>query len=217
MWLIIKSSTIADSEGGTLLTSLGRGLNSLTLAQHDSMLDGSEAFRPGAGASSNTSDNASRIWAGLKAWNDFTGQSKGDSAVDDGHVWIGQTENKIYDAGTAYTGYDSHGIGHIRHRSPSTAASSQVFGDMSSAESPRYSVSVNISLSLVLTESNVCSLQEPDFPDRQRATITRHRQLRPSRIMVNRITDYTQTITRMTMMTIQIDTSWLKVEHCGIS
>ena len=175
MWLITKTSTTADSEGGAPLTDLGQGLNSLTLAQHDSMVDGLELFRPSAGASSDTSEITSLIGSELKARNNLRELTLKNLGIGDGHVWVGQTKNKNHAAGNAYTGYDSHGIGHPRYRSPSTVGSSEILGDIRSAESPGYSVSVNLSTHLVLPDSNVPSNQEPNFPNRQVTTITPRR------------------------------------------
>ena len=152
MCLIKKTSTTVDSEGGAPLTSLGRGLTTLTLAQHDSMVDAMERFRPAAVATSITSENASSLGSGLMAGKDFTERPNRNLAVGDGHVWIGQTKNKNHTIGNAYTGYDSHGIGHTRYQSPSTAASSEIPDDTHSAKSPGYSVSVHIYTHLILPD-----------------------------------------------------------------
>lgn len=128
-----------DSEGGAPVPVHHTGLNSLSLAQYDSVTGGSENFRPSVGERSTaTSEVDSDLDSHISAWNRFSIDGKSESAAEEGRVWVDQTHRKQV-ASKGYTGYDSAGVAHSRFRTPSTATT-QSIADMKSPQRDSYSV-----------------------------------------------------------------------------
>lgn len=128
------------------------GLNSVSLAQQDSVVGGSQNFRPSVGDPSTTpSEVDSGLDSQISAWNKFSVDSDNQSAADDGRVWVGQPRYKqaIY---KAYTGYDSTGVGHSRHRAPSTATT-QSFAEIKSSQVETYSVGFALLACVLLADT----------------------------------------------------------------
>lgn len=126
-----------DSEGGAPVHHTG--LNSLSLAQCESVVGRAENFRPSIGERSTaTSEVNSDLDSHLGAWNKFSIGAQNESAAEEGRVWVDQTHRKQV-ASKAYTGYDSAGVAHSRFRAPSTASTRSI-ADMRSPQRDVYVV-----------------------------------------------------------------------------
>ncbi|MCJ1246286.1 hypothetical protein MMC30_003492 [Trapelia coarctata] len=137
-WDETEEGSIISSDGGAPIAVHHTGLNSISLAKHDSVVGGCENFRPSIGEPSTTpSEVDSALDSQISAWNKFSIDSDRQSTAEDGHVWVAQPRYKQA-AYTAYTGYDSTGVGHSRHRAPSTATT-QSFAEIKSSRVQSYS------------------------------------------------------------------------------
>ena len=205
--MCFQASTIG-SDGVAPVSGHYTGLNSVSLAKHNSAAGGSENIMPSDREPSTAASEAdSNVDSQISAWNKFSVDSDHQSTAEDGRVWVAQPRYKQA-AFKAYTGYDSTGVAHSRHRAPSTATT-QSFAEIKSSRVESYSV--GFAYVACLFQLTRCRATETSFLSRPGSRAFRHRLQRgQSRRRKSAATTYLMMTTmKMTMRDTILDEDML--------